>query len=101
MKKLIYPTLTILLLSCSNTPAAKWDAATASKTCYDAATKGKYDLTDPQIKTIKGICDCVGEKMVTTFKTEKEANEKMLDAAAIANECKEEYSKKEIQNFGK
>jgi hypothetical protein len=101
MKKLIYPTLTILLLSCSNTPAAKWDAATASKTCFDAATKGKYDLTDAQIKRLKGICDCVGEKMVTTFKTEKEANEKMLDATVIANECKEEYSKKEIQNFGK
>ena len=39
--------------------------------------------------------------MTTTYKTEKGANEKMLDAAAIANECKEEYSKKEIENFGK
>ena len=101
MKKIIFPTLTIFLLSCSSTPAKNWDVATASKTCFDAATKGKYDLDAPQLKRIKGICDCVGQKMVTTFKTEKEANEKMLGAAAIANECKDEYSKKEIQNFGK
>ncbi len=101
MKKIIIPTIAILLASCSNTPATKWDAATASKTCFDAATKGKYDLDAPQLKRIQGICDCVGQKMVTAFKTEKEANDKMLDAAAIANDCKEEYSKKEIQNLGK
>lgn len=101
MKKIIIPAITILLASCSNTPAAKWDAATASKTCFDAATKGKYDLDGPQLKRIQGICDCVGQKMVATFKTEKEANEKMLDAAAIANECKEEWHKMEIQNSGK
>ncbi len=101
MKKIFIQAIAILLASCSSTTAAKWDAATASKTCFDAATKGKYDLEAPQLKRIQGICDCVGKKMVVTFKTEKEANEKMLDAAAIANECKEEYSKKEIQNFGK
>ena len=101
MKKIIFPTLTIFLLSCSSTPAKNWDAATASKTCFDAATKGKYDLDGPQLKRIQGICDCVAQKMVTTFKTEKEANDKMLDAAVIANECKEEYSKKEIQNLRK
>ena len=101
MKKIIFPSLTLFLLSCSSTPAAKWDAATAAKTCFDAATKGKYDLDAPQLKRIQGICDCVGQKMVTTFKTEKEANEKMLDAAAIANECKEEWQKKEIENLGK
>ena len=101
MKKIIFPTLTLFLLSCSSTPAAKWDAATAAKTCFDVATKGKYDLDGPQLKRIQGICDCVGQKMVTTFKTEKEANDKMLDAAAIANECKEEWQKKEIENLGK
>lgn len=101
MKKIIFPTLTVFLLSCYNAPVAKWDAATASKTCFDAATKGKYDLDGPQLKRIQGICDCVGPKMANTFKTEKEANEKMLDAAAIANECKEEWQKKEIQNLGK
>jgi hypothetical protein len=90
MKKIILPTLTVLLFSCSSAPTAKWDAATASKTCFDGATKGKYDLTSPQLNRIKGICDCVGEKMVATFKTEKEANEKMLDGVPIANECKEE-----------
>jgi hypothetical protein len=101
MKKNILPAIVILLTSCSSTPTAKWDAATASKTCFDAATKGKYDLDAPQLKRIQGICDCVGQKMVATYKTEKEANEKMLDAATIANECKGEYSKKEIENFGK
>ncbi len=101
MKKIIYPTLTLFLLSCSSTPAKNWDAATASKTCFDAATKGKYNLDGLQLKRIQGICNCVGQKMVTTFKTEKEANDKMLDAAAIANECKEEWQKKEIQNLGK
>lgn len=101
MKKIVLPTIAILLASCSSTPASKWDAATATKTCFDAATKGKYDLDAPKLKRIQGICDCVGQKMATTFKTEKKANEKMLDAAAIANECKEEYSKKEIENFGK
>ncbi len=101
MKKIILPAIVILLASCSSAPASKWDATTASKTCFDATTKGKYDLEAPQIKRIQGICDCVGQKMVTTFKTEKEANDKMLDAAAIANDCKEEYSKKEIENFGK
>ncbi len=101
MKKIIIPALAILLASCSNTPTTKWEATTASKTCFDAATKGKYDLDGPQLKRVQGICDCVGEKMVTTFKTEKEANEKMLDAAAIANECKDEWQKKEIQNSGK
>ena len=55
----------------------------------------------PQLKRIQGICDCVGQKMVATFKTEKEANEKMLDATAIANECKEEWQKMEIQHLGK
>ena len=84
----------ILLFSCSSAPTAKWDAASASKSCFDAATKGKYDLDDVQLKKIKSICDCVGEKMVATFKTENEANEKMLDAAAIANECREESQKK-------
>jgi hypothetical protein len=101
MKKIALPALVILLASCSSTPTTKWDAATASKTCFDAATKGKYDLDAPQLKRIQGICDCVGQKMATTFKTEKEANDKMLDAAAIANDCKEEYSKKEIENFSK
>ncbi|MBK8610125.1 MAG: hypothetical protein IPL84_09285 [Chitinophagaceae bacterium] len=76
MKLIIIPALTILLFSCSSAPGAKWDMATASKTCFDAASKGKYDLTDPEIKRLHGICDCVGEKMVATFKTEKEANEK-------------------------
>jgi hypothetical protein len=101
MKLIIIPALTIVLFSCSSAPAAKWDMATASKTCFDAATKGKYDLTEPEIKRLHGICDCVGEKMVTAFKTEKEANEKMLDAAAIANACKDEWQKKAIQNSGK
>lgn len=101
MKKLLILTIPIFLISCSNTPTTKWDATTASKTCFDAATKGRYNLDAPQLNRIQGICDCVGQKMVRTFKTEKEANEKMLDAAAIANECKEEYSKKEIENFGK
>jgi hypothetical protein len=101
MKKIILHAIVILLASCSSTPASKWDAITASKICFDAATKGKYDLATQQLKRMQGICDCVGQKMVTTFKTEKEANDKMLDAAAIANECKEEYGKKEIQNFGK
>lgn len=96
MKKLMLPAITIVLLSCSAAPAAKWDAATAAKTCFDGATKGKYDLTGPQLDRIKGICDCVGKKMVTTFKTEKEANEKMLDAVPIANECKEEWEKEQI-----
>lgn len=100
MKNLLIPSLAFLLASCSNTPTTKWDSATASKTCFDAATKGKYDLDGPQLKRVQGVCDCVGEKMVTTFKTEKEANEKMLDAAAIANECKEEWQKKETQNLG-
>ena len=83
-----------MLFGCSSTPTAKWDAASASKSCFDAATKGKYDLDDAQLKKLRGICDCVGEKMVATFKTEKEANDKMLDAAAIANECKEELQNK-------
>jgi hypothetical protein len=96
MKKIIFPAVAILLANCSSAPAAKWDAATASKTCFDGATKGKYDLTAPQLDRIKGICDCVGKKMVAQFKTEKEANEKMLDAAPIANECKEEWEKEQI-----
>ena len=93
MKKTIITAITIVAISCNSTPTAKWDAATASKTCYDAATKGKYDLDDAQITRLKGICNCVGEKMVATFKTEKEANDKMLDATAIANECSSEYGK--------
>ena len=96
MKKTIFPVIAILLASCSSAPTTKWDAATASKTCFDGATKGKYDLTAPQLGRIKGICDCVGNKMVTTFNTEKEANEKMLDGVAIANECKEEWEKEQI-----
>lgn len=98
MEKIIFPTLTVFLLNCSSTPTVKWDAAYSSKTCFDAATKGKYDLDAPQLKRIQGICDCVGQKMVTTFKTEKEADEKMLDAAGIATECKEEWQKMEMKN---
>ena len=44
MKKIIFPVLSIVLFSCSSAPASKWDAATASKTCFDGATKGKYDF---------------------------------------------------------
>ena len=96
MKKLAFPAIVILLFSCSSAPTAKWDAASASKTCFDGATKGKYDLTGPQLDRIKGICDCVGKKMVALFKTEKEANEKMLDAVPITTECKEEWEKEQI-----
>ena len=96
MKKLIVPGFTILLFGCSSTPTAKWDAAYASKACFDAATKGKYDLDDARVKKIHGICDCAGQKMVTTFKTEKEANEKMTDAAAFANDCKETWEKNQL-----
>lgn len=93
MKKILVPGIVVLLFSCSSSPTKKWDAAYASKTCFDAAAKGKYDLTDKQIKRLKGICDCVGEKMVTQFKSEKEANEKMLDAAANANDCRQLWDK--------
>ena len=93
MKKICVVAIAIVVISCNSAPTAKWDAASASKTCFDAATKGKYDLDDAQLKKLRGICDCVGEKMVATFKTEKEANDKMLDAAAIANECKDAYGK--------
>lgn len=96
MKKLSFPTIVFLLISCSSAPTSKWDAATASKTCFDAATKGKYDLDAPQLNRLHGICDCVGKKMVTTFNTEKEANKKMLEGVAIANECKEEWEKEQI-----
>lgn len=96
MKKLLVPGIAVLLFSCSSSPTTKWDAATASKTCFDAATKGKYDLNDAQIKKIKGICDCAGEKMVATFKTEKEANEKMTDAAVIVNDCKDKWEKTQL-----
>ena len=101
MKIFTVTVLAVLLASCSSTPTTKWDAATASKTCFDAATKGKYNLDDAQLKRLHGICDCVGQKMINTFKTEQEANDKILDAAVIANDCKEEYRKKEIENFGK
>ena len=60
MKKIVLPAIAILLASCSSIPTAKWDAATASKTCFDAATKGKYDLDAARLKRIQGICDCVG-----------------------------------------
>ncbi|MBP6430358.1 MAG: hypothetical protein KA319_01150 [Ferruginibacter sp.] len=93
MKKLIFPTIFILMLSCKNTTSSKWDAETASKSCFDAATKGKYNLTDKQIKRLKGICNCVGEKMVADFKTEEEANKKVLDAAVNANECQQQWDK--------
>ncbi len=101
MKTIIQVAIVSIFTSCSSTPTTKWDAATASKTCFNAATKGKYDLDDAQLKRLHGICDCVGQKMINTFKTEQEANDKMLDAAGIANDCKEEYRKKEIENFGK
>ena len=93
MKKTFVAAIAIVVTSCNSTPTAKWDAATASKTCFDAATKGMYNLDDAQITRLKGICNCVGEKMVASFKTEKEANDKMLDAAAIANECRKENNK--------
>lgn len=101
MKTLIIPSLTILLAGCSSTTTAKWDAATASKTCFNAATKGKYNLDDAKLKRLHGICDCVGQKMITTFKTEKEANEKMLDATAIANKCAANWQKTQTENLSK
>lgn len=96
MKKILVPGIVVLLFSCSGSPTTKWDAAYASKTCFDAATKGKYDLNDARIKKIKGICDCAGEKMAATFKTEKEANEKMTDAAVIVNDCKGKWEKTQL-----
>ena len=93
MKNKLIPASCFFIYSCSSTPTAKWDKETAAKSCFDVATKAKYDLDDVQIKKVRSICDCVGEKMTTAFKTEKEANDKMLDAAAIANECKDEFGK--------
>ena len=93
MKKILIPITYLFFCSCNSAPKAKWDKETAAKSCFEVATKGKYDLDDTQIKKVRSICDCVGEKMITTFKTEKEANDKMLDAAAIATECKEEFGK--------
>ncbi|MBP8114901.1 MAG: hypothetical protein KAY50_06055 [Chitinophagaceae bacterium] len=87
--KLILYLLVAVLIACCSTTTQKWDTVTASKTCFDAATKGKYDLTDKQLKRVTKICDCIGQKMVAQFKTEKEANDKMTDAADIANECRE------------
>ena len=52
MKKTLIPAFAILLVGCSSTPTAKWNATTATKTCFDAATKGKYDLDAPQLKGI-------------------------------------------------
>jgi hypothetical protein len=89
MKTVLYLIITLLLLSCSATPEKKWDAATASRSCFDAATKDKYGLTDTQLKSVTEICDCVGKKIVVQFKNEEEANNKMTDAAVIANECRD------------
>ncbi len=97
MKKLFILVIAFVLASCSSSPNAKWDVATASKSCFDAATKGKYDLTDVQIKRVRTICDCVGEKMVATFKTEQEANDKMLDAAAFTNECRDAFDQGQLK----
>jgi hypothetical protein len=99
MKKIIIPIICILLFSCTNnsaTTANNWTKETAAKKCFDAATKDKYDLDQVALTKLHAISDCVGEKMVAQFKTEQEANDKPLDAAAIANECKDEYEKKSI-----
>ncbi len=95
MRLLIFTVFTILLSNCNN-KQENWTAPIVSKKCFDEATKNKYDLTDIQLKKIKSICNCASEKMVAKFKTEKDANEKALEAAEMAMECKRELEQTKI-----
>jgi hypothetical protein len=101
MKKINLLLIPLFVWSCNTnttttTKSESWTKEAIAKKCFDEATKGKYDLDHNELKKIHAISDCVGEKMVKQFKTEEEANAKPLDAAVIANECKDEYELKSI-----
>lgn len=79
---------TLLLCSCTN----NWNKEYAKKTCITGASLKAPD--NPTSKAmIEKLCDCIGEKMVTKYKSEAEANKDLQGAEAMGIECmKESYA---------
>jgi hypothetical protein len=90
--KMILPVAAMLLWGCSGSGTSNnvaWNKEAAAKKCFDGATKGKYELDDAALKRLHNICDCAGEKMEQQFKTEKEADDKLLDGVYMMNDCRD------------
>jgi hypothetical protein len=89
MKKLLIPSLFILLCSCT---AKEWNKEAAKKWCLQDSQKQIDDGLVPK-ETAEKICDCAAEKMAAKYKSEKEANADKYNQMQIGQECAEEILK--------
>jgi hypothetical protein len=89
MKKLLTPTLCILLSSCTT---KEWNKEAAKKWCMQDSQKQINDGAIPK-QTAEKICDCAAEKMATKYKSESEANADKYNQMQIGQDCAEEFLK--------
>jgi hypothetical protein len=89
MKKIIIPSLFILIASCT---AKEWNKEAAKKWCMQDSKKQIDEGAVPKEMAEK-ICDCAAEKMAVKYKTEKEANIDKYNQMLIGQECAEDFLK--------
>ena len=86
--KIIGLLLLTLIISCK----AKWDKEKVYKECMKKA-KLHYDMNIVgNKKGSETICNCIADKMIGQFKTEGEANKKLIEQFYIGDDCKREYA---------
>ncbi len=76
--------LIVLLVGCSS---KKWDKVTIKEKCkkeLQSDKEAKEAFTDT---IMNKICDCMADKMLATYKSEKEAKEDEFSAEEILLEC--------------
>ena len=88
---LIVLTLALTSVSCKS---KQWNKEYISKTFMEGLKKqGGY-----QPGKSERICDCVADKMVSTFKNEEEANNKPTEVIAMSSECVKEVQEHDKDN---
>jgi hypothetical protein len=82
MKKVIIPIISILLFSCNS---QKWDKTTAKKAFMDQLPKEQTKSFTPEM--IDKLCDCMAEKVVSKYKSMKEANSDVDGMKQLGADC--------------
>jgi hypothetical protein len=83
MKIVFFAALFLTLVSCSN---KEWSKDYISKKCKTEMRKNEQSkiINDEQLSK---ICDCAGDKMITKYKSEAEANRDTLGMQDIPLSC--------------
>jgi hypothetical protein len=89
MKKLLIPTLAILVCSCTSKP---WNKDAAKQLCMQDSKK-QIDEGAVSNEVAEKICDCYAEKTATKYKTVSEANADKYNQMLIGKECAEQIFK--------